>query len=85
MLCQEKPLSVVLGYVVPPTLWLSSFAVMAYGIWNHEWYGFMMAALFATLGILVLVFLYRAQRLSDAEVAEIERMAREWDEGDYPP
>lgn len=79
---QETPFSVALGYVVGPTIWISFLALMAYGLWIQAWYGYVMAAVIIAGGIAIWVSLYRARRSFDAE---IERLARNWNEDDYPP
>jgi len=76
-------ISVALGYFIGPTLWVSFFAIMAYGLWLRAWYGYMLAAELAAIIIALFVFWYREQR---ELAAEIERIARAgFDEGDDPP
>ena len=80
---RDSAIGITLGYVAGPTLWALYFSIMAYGLWVRAWYGTMMAALLATFAAALFVFLYRAQRMSDAEIEQIARDT--FDESDQPP
>jgi len=75
-----RDLEQVLGYVVPPTLWISFLAMMAYGLRIRAWYGYMMAVVLATLAITLWGFLYWTQRSLHLEAGRIARQI--FDESD---
>jgi hypothetical protein len=80
---RDSPINVALGYVVGTTLWVSFFAIMAYGLWLRAWYGYMLAAELAAIIVMVLAFWYREQREFRAEIERIARIG--FDESDDPP
>lgn len=76
---QESATHYIVGWIVGPTIWLSSFSLMIYGLWIGAWYGFAFAALFLWFAVVIWAILNRARRLADVE---LERMiANAWDDG----
>jgi hypothetical protein len=73
-------LRTLLGHAVGPAVWIPFFAVMGYGLWFREWYGYMMAAVLAGTVIALWIALYRTYRTSDAELERIARQCVENDE-----
>lgn len=70
----KHPLN-LLGWVIGPTIWMSSLILFIHGLWTSAWYSYAFGAVFLVAAGSWVIAFYRIHR---SEKAEVERMLSEW-------
>jgi hypothetical protein len=74
-----KPPWRAIGYVIGPTIWASSLALLAYGLLVRAWYGYVFAAIFIACGMAILVCAHRLRKWQNAEMKRLRKKYAELD------
>lgn len=73
-----KRLQYALGWIVGPTIWISSIALMIHGLWTGAWYGYVFGTILVVGAGITLIAKYRIDHMFDHMTdEERERMLRE--------
>jgi hypothetical protein len=65
------------GWIIGPTIWISSVVLMIHGLWTGAWYGYIFGLIWIVALGSFLGLMHRSRQLAE-EAAE--HLAREWNE-----